>query len=238
MPNQKDSKADIQGIIFPNEKLAAQEKEGFREVLQLWSILARRYANRWGWGQTEGTWEEVHWWYRERAHVGLFAAAVWLAGGVALEEYGSEKNTSGEEGPTKYKGRTDLCFSLRLPKLNYIVETKHVPAELPLRRTNKDKLKPILRGLEAACTDATKHGDEDTRLGIVFVTLDLPDRVTDPVIITKSIQSWTKAVQDDPELKKCLAISWFFPSEARLLLDVTTGKPGTAVFIAEVGNPK
>lgn len=236
MPKQTDSEVDIQGIFFPNNgKLNTQEKQAFREVFQFWCILARRYANRWGWGEPVGTWKEVHWWYRERAHVGIFASAVWMAGGVALEEYGSEKTAVGEGGAAIYKGRTDLCFSLPLPGRDYVVETKHVPSQLPYPPEADPELTPVLKGLGDACQDAKRHGrnDNDKKLGMAFVTLDFAGGVKDRAKVTQSIHSWIRAAQDNDKIKKCLAISWFFPSEARLLLDETTGKPGTALFVAE-----
>lgn len=238
MPNRNNSEDDVQGIIFPNGKLNAQKKQEFREVFQFWCILARRYANRWGWGQPDGTWKEVHWWYRERAHVGLFASAVWMAGGVALEEYGADKTAFGANGVSKYKGRADLCFSLPLPDRNYVVETKHVPAELPYPPDNEPALNRVFTGLGDACEDANSHRCKETKLGMAFVTLDFAGGAKDRVKVTKAIEKWTKRISQDSRskkslLKKCLFICWFFPSEARRLADETTGKPGTAIFVAE-----
>jgi len=237
MPNQKDSEADIQGIVFPNGKLEPQEKEEFREVLELWSVLARRYANRWG--RTAGTWKEVHWCYRERAQVGLFASAVWMAGGVALEEYGSEKTAFSDARVAKYKGRTDLCFSLRSPDRSYVVEAKHVAGNLPRGQMGEEQLTPIRDGLCDACEDARDVTDDGEKLGMVFVTLDLAGGEQGRAIVTQSIRKWVAAVNSDKRFKKCLVISWLFPFEAQLLTDgKATGKPGTAVFVASASSFK
>jgi hypothetical protein len=60
------------------------------------------------------------WRYSERSLVGALAAAVWLAGGVALEEYGGRKQ-KGNTG--EGHGRTDLYFKLGEGK--YVCEAKH-----------------------------------------------------------------------------------------------------------------
>lgn len=58
-------------------------------------------------------------WYSERPQVGLFAAAVWKCGGIALEEYGTFKTASGIEK----RGRGDLFFKLH--GQGYLCEAKH-----------------------------------------------------------------------------------------------------------------
>lgn len=55
-------------------------------------------------------------WYKERPQIGWLASAVWLSGGVALEEFGTTKS--------KGKGRCDLYF--RLNSLGYECEGKYL----------------------------------------------------------------------------------------------------------------
>lgn len=237
MPKRNLREVDFQDIIFPTKTLDEQAVRKFREVFLQWTVLARRYADRWE--KKSQTWTEVHWWYRERAHVGLFTSAVWMAGGVALEEYGSEKTADPGDGPATYKGRTDLCFSLPLPNRNYVAETKHVTADLPTTAGEMPDLNPVRKALKRACKDALRHEGRDKRVGMVFVTLDSPGAIPNNSKTTEAIERWTRWVVSDSNcntswLKKCLFIGWLFPSEARLLTDgKTTGKPGTAIFVAD-----
>lgn len=58
-------------------------------------------------------------WYRERPQVGLFAAAVWKSGGIALEEYGTTKLEAG----AARRGRGDLF--IKIAGTGYLCEAKH-----------------------------------------------------------------------------------------------------------------
>jgi hypothetical protein len=238
MPNRTVNKNDIYGIVFPNGKLEEPAKQEFRKVSQHSIALARRYANHWG--RENGTWNEVHWGYRERAHVGFFATAVWMAGGVALEEYVSEKK---RPDGTRYTGRSDLCFAL--PSGDYVAEAKHTRAELPIQlqaeREPKPVFKPILDELMSACRDASALSGQGVPLGFVFVTLQFCSPVTDEPdeqAVTAAVKTWVKAVQNHPKLKRCLLTSWFFPVEGRKLVVESKGSgrrygnPGTAIFVA------
>ncbi len=236
MPERKKCEQDVQDIIFPSGKLGKPLEREFRKLFNLWVDVSRRYADHWGRKKT-GAWKEVHWWYRERANVGMFAAAVWQANGVALEEYGSEKTFIAKKRKSKYRGRTDLCFSLPLSGRNFAAETKHTSSKLLEKRKGEPSFHKIIEGLEAACKDAGGVRGQGELLGMVFVTLDLPKATAGRTKVSKVIADWTKRVRNDSRLKdnplkQCLFISWFFPTEARLLADNSTWKPGTAMFVA------
>lgn len=71
-----------------------------RPVLKMWARLVKRYSR-----ETEA---DAAFWYTERANVGVFAAAAWSLGGIALEEW-KEKKRAGAESRN---GRVDLYFSV------------------------------------------------------------------------------------------------------------------------------
>lgn len=221
----------IQGSKFPRHKLKTEQEDCFKRVFKKWCDVSRKYSERW---KKNGKWDDVHWWYRERTHIGFFAAAVWQTGGVAIEEYGTGK----KKGQKKYKGRCDLCFSL--VDEHYIVEAKHVRSKLPppnksLKTHEIKRVKqPILKALREACENARAMPEEHSRMGFVFVTPDLIKNVKNSP--THSIEIWKELIEKDPEFVECLFIAWNFPSDAREFT-VKYGNrsyynPGTAIFAA------
>ena len=85
----------------------------YEPLFRNWIAVQRRYA-------TQCEFKDFAHNYSERPQVGFVAAAVWLAGGVALEEWKTQK-IGGEESRT---GRCDLWFSLP-GKGSYHAEAKH-----------------------------------------------------------------------------------------------------------------
>ncbi|MCX6909010.1 MAG: hypothetical protein NTY01_13345, partial [Verrucomicrobia bacterium] len=78
-----------------------------KSVLKSWITVHRQLARAW-----HG--EDVPWRFNERAHLGLFAAAVWQAGYVSLEEFASSKiDRDTENLQSRYSGRIDLYFNIR-----------------------------------------------------------------------------------------------------------------------------
>ena len=134
---------------------------GFNKLLREWISVIDRLRQEW---------EEdpdFPWWYNERACVGTFAAAVWLCGGLAFEEYLSEKvkdRAKLAKSQKKSPGRTDLYFSYHGNE--YIVEAKQC---WPKLESSKSPAKKIKQKLD----DATKAAMEvyenyGTRLAMVF----------------------------------------------------------------------
>jgi hypothetical protein len=68
--------------------------------------------------------DDCGFWYRERPHIGFLAAAIWLADGIALEEYGTHKIIERE----RKRGRADLYF--RIAKQSFYCEAKHLTLTL------------------------------------------------------------------------------------------------------------
>lgn len=69
--------------------------------------------------------------YRERTQVGFFAAASWLLGVPALEEWSTEKGT--EESPSK--GRCDLWIMTE----DFHIEAKHAWCDVSRKTQNEEQ---------------------------------------------------------------------------------------------------
>lgn len=104
----------------PSEDLAIvrSKSKAFQRLGRQFHEVLVRYA------EEEGQ-KDFIWRYSERTLVGALAAAVWLSGGVALEEYGGKKQKANRSNG---HGRTDLYF--KLDDRKYICEAKHRYIEL------------------------------------------------------------------------------------------------------------
>lgn len=102
-------------------------------------------------------------WYRERSQIGFLAAAVWLSGGAALEEYRWEKSREAGEG--KGIGRCDLWIGLG--GTSFCCEAKWLLSRLTGRNT-KACIEKLSQGLRKAEEDLRKY--EKTGLSLCFVT--------------------------------------------------------------------
>jgi hypothetical protein len=105
-------------------------------------------------------WEKkwVGYWYGERPHVGLLAAAVWLSKGITLDEYGTNKN----KRPHPKRGRCDLW--IQKGKTDFECEAKHLWLRLGHVSVEKSLLK-IETKTNNAVSDVIKKG-----LALCFVT--------------------------------------------------------------------
>jgi hypothetical protein len=135
-------------------------------ILNTWKDVITRYGELW-------RWRDVPYWYNERASLGTFAAAVWLSGGVALEEYRTDKGEADVEPPVgaSSKGRGDLYF--HYGGAHFIVEAKQHRA-YPSRSLDCT-ISETRRQLNRACSEVrTKRAYEDPtgtiqrRLGLAF----------------------------------------------------------------------
>src|ERR1051325_10854249 len=93
-----------------------------------------------------GRWADCGFWYRERSHTGFLAAAVWRAGGTALEEYGANKRGNSRSG------RCDLYISIGT--LHVECEAKHVWVDL--HRRLHASVERLYSGLTRAIKDLKK----------------------------------------------------------------------------------
>ena len=165
-----------------------------RPILGSWIDLNLKYAK-------DQRWLDCPWWYKERAAVSLVAAAVWQAGGHALEEYTTSKRSY--EGP--YRGRGDLYF--KIGSRRFIAEAKFRYIHLGRRSKNaKQSFKKLLREAKKSVKDndaTTGH----TRLGFLFLSPRIP-------------KDWSRQeIQDTIEYSKALADSTKPDAHARVFPD-------------------
>lgn len=160
-------------------------------------------------------------WYNERASLSVFAAAVWLSNGYALEEFSATKGLDGR----KWKGRKDVWFCL--DKQEYIAEAKFLYQSFSLQ--NKKMLDRVQQSLNEACSDAKKSAEKDNiSLGLCFIAPYLPESKE------KNLENLIDSLE-----KKLLAIdydllAWVFPKYSRYLSYPTNGRrifyPGGVVI--------
>jgi len=134
-----------------------QAMEWSRPLLEQWQQLHADFDALWD--GKDGTF-----WKNERAQISVLAGAVWKLGGMALEEFESEKVWKGETS----SGRTDMY--MHLDDIDRLVEAKvHWPNLL----TKQDFHHDILKIHESAIDDirATLAGSElcSKGLAITFI---------------------------------------------------------------------
>ncbi len=195
---------------------------GTPKVRSLYSVL-------WTWtgllGSTARGWvadDDCMWWYTERALVGTLAAASWMNGGQALEEYSTPKG----RGAKKYPGRCDLYL--------YTGSTKFV-AEAKLHWCNvgvsgRGGIDGVKEKLGIACGEArTLTGYGARRLGMVFVVPRYPwSRRSHGYELLSAWQTQLLKLRVG-------ALAWSLPLAARNLRSTSYVYPGVAVIVREVG---
>jgi len=192
----------------------------FEDVLWEWINVVDRCTRSW-------VWEDVPWWYNERASVGIFAGAVWRSGGIALEEFSSAKLWTASEGDAaeeRYAGRCDLYF--KLGKEEFSAEAKQLWPAAGKRAPNpvaeiQDSLTKALWEVRA---NRAEPGEQ--QLALVFASPII--NVSFKNDLDDLIHKWTNAVQN----VKCAASAWNFPGEVRSQC-ISRGRfyPGAALFI-------
>jgi len=187
----------------PSKKYSGQRIKRYPELsceIEEWRHLIEEYCKRME--------MDVPYIYTERALVGTFAAAVWRAGSISLEEYSTTKGLRKGRGIRERPGRADLWI---MPKVmgkhphGCIFEAKWIWLDIGRKSSLNDlpsKCKELLR---RAREDAKKVREAGKRLGLVFVIPYLSKR-------------WKRDVEQHIErfisqLKKVDAdIAWTFPS--------------------------
>lgn len=141
----------------------ANDLRSLRPVLEKWINLNAELAERWR--------VDVPWWYNERALLGLFSSAVWLSGGVALEEYTVSKRTLTKHGHVdgdSFTGRADLYFET--PKGDcFRAEVKQCWLRTSSMKDQRLKLKHCLHRVNRDIHQAEPE-DNTQRLAVVFIT--------------------------------------------------------------------
>ena len=132
-------------------------------TLKKWIHLHRRYYNEMYW---DGKAHDVSYWYGERTQLGIFASAVWMAGGVALEEYGDEKKHWDKRRRPK-QGRVDLYLSVG--KLECIAEAKMHGLQCRESHESRDLAASLSSWCFDAKWDVKRDPHQGRRVGLVFV---------------------------------------------------------------------
>jgi hypothetical protein len=162
------------------------------------------------------------WWYTERALVSTLAAAAWLDGGQALEEYSNEKG----RGRRNYPGRCDLYL---------YTGSEEFVAEAKLRwcnvgRGSREGIDGVRDQLAAACDDARLlKGYGARRLGMVFAVPRYP--ASQQTAGHRLLSEWQARLAGI----RAGGLAWSFPLAARELQWKSHAYPGVAVVVREVG---
>lgn len=128
-----------------------------RPILESWARVCRRYRDR---ADAQG--DRVCY-YNERAQTGFLAAATWLSGGVALEEWCTEKRS--KDGHCR-KGRGDLWLQRKNLRLH--IEAKHAWIGLGSQaEANIQKVKAKLAKAQGDACDISCSRRE-RRVGVLF----------------------------------------------------------------------
>lgn len=193
----------------------------FRPVLEQWIEANDRYCR-------VSHWKDIPWGYNERASLSTFAAASWLAGAIALEEYVEDKNpsTSSTGKIRRTKGRCDLYVAFRGETKGYILEAKIIWPSL----SSKNWGRTIIPMLDTARKDVqrTRAHSGEKKLGLLFVIPYIPKRKAE--FADKSIGSFVDFLRSHEDI--CSA--WTFPNDARGFYwrsDKERIYPGTAVLL-------
>jgi len=116
--------------------------------------------------------DEAPWAFNERASISMLAAGCWLAGGVALEEYSTDKNHPDRRVKAGRTGRGDLF--LRVGSKEFACEAK--PHDLPLPMPGKSLSVESFASLKAdylkSVGDASLvYSDDGKPTALLFVSV-------------------------------------------------------------------
>ncbi len=176
--------------FLQDEHCEAPEIPGLLPVLEGWIKAHRTYAEAWpldpGWG------------YRERSCIGFLAAGAWLSGGVALEEWGTERINDGHRSP----GRCDLWVA-RSDQYDFQIEAKQTWSDAT--GDIESQLAELESKLGHAARDAsTLDCEPKNQLGVLFVAPSYPPNGHEG--IAEHIATWLEGVYSI----RHSAIAWFF----------------------------
>ena len=167
--------------------------QNLEKILRTWVKLNERFFIQ----SRDGSW-----WYNERASISVLAAAAWMTGGVALEEFSAKK----KQNKVEHSGRADVY--LNLSGREFACEAKFIWLSI----NSKNPISKIKGALDNAYQDAKSlNRSEGRRFGVCFVPIYLPkaDMLQFNTLIA-SLQE--KVIQADFD-----ATAWSFPPSARKL---------------------
>ncbi len=108
--------------------------------------------------------DDFSFWHLERPQAGLLAAAAWLSGNTALEEYGCDRPK--RRGKPDHRGRRDLY--IRTSKTAFECEAKYLAVDLAGKKNIEESVRTVYERLNDASKDAEGLGDVEQRLGLCF----------------------------------------------------------------------
>ena len=146
----------------------------------------------------DGKYPEFAWWYHERACIGFLAAAAWRSGGVALEEWVTNKG----EKTAPRKGRSDL-YVKKPQTYEFHIEAKRTWVSV----TSKNAMQHLQKELARANVDCgqLQNPKRDERLAVLFVSpYFVPGKQEN---MRAQLSHWLE--QFENEFSHC-AIAWLF----------------------------
>ncbi|MCY2987089.1 MAG: hypothetical protein NTY19_04375 [Planctomycetota bacterium] len=154
----------------------------------------------------------------------LFAGAVWRAGGIAFEEFSSDKERPGKKGEVA-AGRIDLRFSY--DRETYGVEAKICwPAVGQKAQSAEDAIR---LAMDQARTDALCIPKmEGKKLAMVFASPSFPKSEFDDA--KKRLKRWREIFG----AVRCEGKAFVWIRDCELIEDEGYLYPGAAIFISEV----
>lgn len=180
-------------------------------LLKLWLSLIKRYCSFMG--------DDVPFYYSERANIGVLAGAAWVAGWVALEEFGAKKRG-------KERGRSDLYIFPKEKENGEYIEVKHLWIGITL---NEQKMVDIIeRAIDKSVKDAReliiKKDEAAIKIGVTFICPFVHKRFKSEMDLHIH-----KFIQTVSEIS-CNSFAYIFPDEARELMIGTYIYPGVALL--------
>ena len=159
---EKASSIIKSAVLVNNKKIKA-----LKPILKRWIEINQEYCDAY-------PGKDCPYWYNERAAVSILAGAVWKSGGLALEEFNSNK----KYGRSLYLGRADLWFSFGKKRQDYLIEAKYDRFSL---LSNFSKLgKRIINNVKLALVDAKNSKEEASlMLGVTFLVPYIPPSAQD-----------------------------------------------------------
>lgn len=173
-----------------------------REILKQWLVVQSKYLRT-----VRG---DIWWQYSERPYTGLLAAAVWMIGGIALEEW--KINGRPQYGSTY--ARNDLWIRYRDTDL--VIEAKHKFLIIESERDFKEKIKAARDKLKEAFNESRDVAKEDApkskRLGVLFLCCTFRSQVSQDDAI-KTRRKWIEHI--DKRIKYH-GIAWIFANNPKI----------------------
>ena len=154
---------------IPTEKIDLSPRAEFlRPILENWFVVLRRFLDQ------RGAEKDNAWWYNERASVGTLAAAAWLAGGTALEEYSAIKGEyvgKGKDLEDSFPGRVDIHVTHK--RSSWVGEAKHHWVNLSKGKQGGGELETAI---DFAETDVKQDkGEAEIRIALVFAVPNMKE---------------------------------------------------------------